>query len=103
MRREDRDKLHHDRGIQPVLASSTLPVPAEETKPKGWALKVTKKATRFNEKQKKYLEEKFFLFQKTGHKVEAVTVAQESFCRLFMFFSWSWGVGGCTVSGQVIS
>ena len=103
MCREDRDKLLHDRGIQPVLASSSLPVPAEETKPKGWALKVTKKATRFNEKQKKYLEEKFFLFQKTGHKVEAITVAQESFCRLF-FFSWSWwGGGGCTVSGQVIS
>ena len=77
MRREDRDKLLHDRGIQPALASSTLPVPAEETKPKGWALKVTKKATRFNEKLKKYLEEKFFLFQKTGHKVEAVIVAQE--------------------------
>jgi len=38
---------------------------------------VTKKATRFNEKQRKYLEEKFFLGQETGHKVEAVTVAQE--------------------------
>ena len=48
---------------------------------------------------------KLFLFQKTGHKVEAVTVAQESFCRLFIFFvvvvgGWGWG---CTVSGQVIS
>ena len=72
-----RDKLLHDRGIQPVLASSTLPVPAGEIKPKGWALKVTKKATRFNEKQKNYLEEKFFLGQETGHKVKAVTVAQE--------------------------
>jgi len=36
-----------------------------------------KKATRFNEKQKKYLEVKFFLSQETGRKVEAVTVAQE--------------------------
>ena len=71
-----RDKLLHDRGIQPVLASSTLPVPAEETKHKGWALKVTKKAS-FQWKTKKYLEEKFFLGQETGHKVEAVTVAQE--------------------------
>ena len=70
-----RDKLLQDRGIQPVLASSTLP--AGEIKHKGWALKVTKKTTRFNEKQKKYLEEKFFLGQETGHKVEAVTVAQE--------------------------
>lgn len=72
-----RDKLLHDRGIHPVLASATLRVPAGHIKPKGWALKVTKKATRFNEKQKKYLEEKFFLGQETGHKVEAVTVAQE--------------------------
>ena len=55
-----RDKLLHDRGIQPVLASSTLPVPAEETKPKGWVLKVTKKATRFNEKQKKHTSKKSF-------------------------------------------
>ena len=94
MHREDRDKLLLDRGIQPVLASSTLPVPAEETKPEGWALKVTKKATRFNEKQKKYIEEKFFLFQKTGHKVEAVTVAQESFCRLVIFLVVVVGGGG---------
>lgn len=71
-----RDNLH-DRGIHPVLTSSTLPLPVGDIKPKGWALKVTKKATRFNEKQKKYLEEKFFLGQETGHKVEAVTVAQE--------------------------
>ena len=72
-----RDKLLHDRVIHPVLTSSTLPLPVGDIKPKGWALKVTKKATRFNEKQKKYLEEKFFLGQETGHKVEAVTVAQE--------------------------
>ena len=38
---------------------------------------MTKKTTRFNEKQKKHLEEKFLLGQETGHKVEAVTVAQE--------------------------
>lgn len=71
-----RDKLLQDPGIQPVLASSTLPA-AGEIKHKGWALKTTKKTTRFNEKQKRYLEEKFFLGQETGHKVEAVTVAQE--------------------------
>ena len=41
-----RDKLLHDRGIYPVLISSTLPLPVGDIKPKGWALKVTKKATR---------------------------------------------------------
>ena len=66
-----------NRGVHPVLANSTIPVPAEEIKPKGWALKVTKKATRFNEKQKNYLEEKFFSGQETAIKVEAITVAQK--------------------------
>ena len=36
---------------------------------------MTKKATRFNEKQN--LKQKFLLGQETGHKAEAVTVAQE--------------------------
>ena len=52
-----RDKLLHDRGIHPVLASPTLPLPAGEIKPKGWTEEVTKKVTCFNKKQKKYLEE----------------------------------------------
>ena len=72
-----RDKLLHGCDRHPVLASSTLPVLAGDIKSQGWALKMTKKATRFNEKQKKYLEEKFLLGQETGHKAEAVTVAQE--------------------------
>ena len=83
MRREDRDKPLHDCGIQPVLASSTLPVP--ETKPKGWALKVTKKATRFNEKQKNTSKISFSYFRRRAIKSKQ-TVAQESFCRLFIFF-----------------
>ena len=47
-----------------LFTRSTLPVPAEEIKPKAWALS-DEKATRFNEKKKNnnddnYLEEKFF-------------------------------------------
>ena len=34
----------------------------------GWALKSAKKSARFNEAQKKYLEEKFNIEQRTGHK-----------------------------------
>ena len=34
----------------------------------GWALKTAKKSARFNEAQKKYLEEKFNIEQRTGHK-----------------------------------
>ena len=77
MCREDRDKLLHDRGIQLVLASSTLPVPAEETKPKGWAQKVTKKATRFNEKQKKNTSKKSFSYFRRRAIKSKQTVAQE--------------------------
>ena len=73
-----RDKLLHGCDRHPVLASSTLPVLAGDIQSQGWALKMTKKVTRFNEKQtKKNLEEKFLLGQDTGHKAEAVTVAEE--------------------------
>ena len=65
-------------GYSPRPCKFTLTVRAEESKPKGWALKVMKKAICFNEKQiLNNFEEKFFLGQETGYKVEAVTVAQE--------------------------
>jgi len=57
-----------NRGIHPVLENSTHPVPAEEIKPKDWALKATKKDSRFSEKQKKHPEEKFFSGQETAIK-----------------------------------
>ena len=72
-----RDKLLHGCGIQPVLTSSTLPVPTGKVQPQGWALKVNKKATRFNEWQKRYLDEKYSIGQETGHKLDAAAVAQE--------------------------
>ena len=45
--------------------------------PEGWALKSPKKATRFNEAQKHYLEEKFNLGQETGHKLDPAIVARD--------------------------
>ena len=59
-----------------LLQTSTLtavtPVPQE-----GWALKETKKAYRFNEKQRSYLEAKFSIGQATGRKLDAEIVAKE--------------------------
>lgn len=59
-----------------LLPTSTFtavtPVPQE-----GWALKETKKAYRFNEKQKSYLEAKFSIGQATGRKLDAEVVAKE--------------------------
>ena len=43
----------------------------------GWALKSSKKSTRFNEAQKRYLESKFMLGQETGHKLDPETVARD--------------------------
>ena len=45
------------------------------TLPEGWALKTAKKASRFSDTQKKYLEEKFNLGQATGQKQDPTTVA----------------------------
>lgn len=59
-----------------LLPTSTFtavtPVPQE-----GWALKETKKAYRFNEKQRSYLEAKFSIGQATGRKLDAEIVAKE--------------------------
>ena len=48
-----------------------------ETVKEGWALKEMKKAYRFNEKQKTYLEAKFNIGQSTGRKLEPDVVAKE--------------------------
>ena len=43
----------------------------------GWALKGAKKAERFNEAQKSYLEAKFNIGQSTGKKLDPDVVAKE--------------------------
>lgn len=48
-----------------------------ERLPEGWALKSAKKATRFNEAQKQYLEQKFIIGQETGHKLDPAIVARD--------------------------
>jgi len=44
---------------------------------KGWALKTTKSSRRFNDVQKKYLDDKFRIGQQTGHKLDPATVARD--------------------------
>ena len=59
-----------------LLPTSTFtavtPVPQE-----GWALKETKKAYRFNEKQSSYHDAKFSIGEATGRKLHAEIVAKE--------------------------
>ena len=45
--------------------------------PEGWALKEAKKAYRFNDQQRKYLEAKFKIGQESGMKLDAEAVAKE--------------------------
>ena len=58
------------------------PVPESERRAdccnkEGWALKSTKKAYRFSEKQKAYLDAKFNIGQTSGRKVDGEVVARE--------------------------
>ena len=45
--------------------------------PEGWALKTARKSARFNDAQKKYLEEKFNLGLEMGHKQDPERVAKD--------------------------
>ena len=58
------------------LVSSTIPASAEEIRPQDWALRTSKKATRFSERQKSYLDENFSIGQETGHKIDTAPVTQ---------------------------
>ena len=47
---------------------------------KGWALKVPKRETRFPDKVKNYLQEKFGIGNATGHKADPVQVSIDMRC-----------------------
>ena len=75
-------KTYHALLQEDVSSAKVLEARAVETTdsvslPEGWALKLAKKSTRFNETQKKYLEEKFNLGQQTGHKQNPEQVARD--------------------------
>ena len=81
-------RLQEGVGLFPSLqvSSSVDSSNQSETFKEGWALKEMKKAYRFNEKQKTYLEAKFNISQSTGRKLEPDVVAKEM-CR-------AWGSDG---------
>lgn len=55
-------------------AATIIPIPDSHKKEEeGWALRATKKAKAFSEKQRKFLEEKFMLGETTGRKLDPVT------------------------------
>ena len=79
-KQEYASRLHEGTGLVPSLhfrpASQVLADSCRACK-EGWALKGAKKAERFNEAQKSYLEAKFNIGQSTGKKLDPDVVAKE--------------------------
>ena len=74
-------KSRLEEGVACISIPAAVTVPKETASDKlireGWALKCTKKAYRFNEQQKAYLDAKFAIGQTTGKKLDGDTVARE--------------------------
>ena len=75
-------KTYHTLLQEDTSAAKALGVKAVEATdgfclPEGWALKSARKSARFNDAQKKYLEEKFNLGQETGHKQDPDKVSKD--------------------------
>jgi len=64
------EKLQEGSSAQPFIVGSILSEQSGEVQPQGWALRSTKKATRFNAEQKGYLDEKFKIGEQSGHKAD---------------------------------
>ena len=74
-------KTYHAFLQEDVSSTKVLEARAVETMhsvslPEGWALKLAKESTRFNEALKKHLEEQFNLLHQTGHKQNPEQVAR---------------------------
>lgn len=76
-----RQKLLEGASEQPLLKtkkiSPSVGADKTETIGQGWALKTSKAGKRFNENQKRYLDEKFSLGQDTGIKADPEQVARD--------------------------
>ena len=72
-------RLQEGVGLLPSLEvlASDVSSSSDQTNKEGWALKEAKKAERFNETQRSYLEAKFNIGQATGRKLDADVVAKE--------------------------
>ena len=71
------EKLSEGTTTQPFISSQPVSMPSTRVLPEGWALKMSRKAVRFNEHQKQYLDDKFRLGQETGHKADPTQVARD--------------------------
>ena len=71
------EKLQEGASAQPFISGAVLSEQSVQVLPQGWALRSAKKAARFNAKQKAYLDERFKIGEKTGHKADSAQVAKD--------------------------
>lgn len=72
------EKVQEGATSQPTLAAPTSSdLCSVAPLVQGWALKGTKKATRFNENQRQYLDDKFQIGQESGHKADPERVSRD--------------------------
>ncbi len=70
-------KLSEGTSTQPTISGTLTNVQSAEPLPQGWALKQSKKNTRFNDNQKAYLDERFKIGQTTGIKADPLQVSRD--------------------------
>lgn len=72
-----KEHLEEGAGVIPTLNPTVTAASGSRTVPEGWKLKASKKAYRFNDKQKNYLDAKFNIGQETGRKMDPNVVSQQ--------------------------
>ena len=70
-------KVQESNTAQPTLTPATSKLISGVPLAQGWALRGTKKTTRFNESQRQYLDDKFQIGQDSGHKADPEMVSRE--------------------------
>ena len=71
------EKVQEGFTTQPTLAApTTTKVSSEPPLVQGWALKGTRKFTRFNKNRRQYLDNKFLIGQERGHKADSEKVSR---------------------------
>ena len=70
-------KMSEGTSTQPTISGTSTNVQSAEPLPQGWALKQSKKNTRFNDNQKAYLDERFKISQTTGIKADPLQVSHD--------------------------
>ena len=70
-------KLSEGTTEEPSMQSVTAGKQSETSLSQGWVIRQTKKAARFNENQRSYLDEKFLIGQSTGIKADPSQFARD--------------------------